>query len=204
MRYIALAVLGLGYTRINGVLAYDMNTKSFPELTPAQARKLIDSEELAGVLWKEKTTLEEGRFVPDEKYGLKNILLKTGCGKYRPLLNDVPEEPVNSIYNVVRVIDTDYRGRLYEIVSNTCQRIKVKEKQLRDLAEITQVGFVTIDETEVIAVDCVQYEDRRELNKSKQADEQIDTPIENELADSKKSNTGSKKPKQNKFKKKTE
>ena len=82
MRYVALAILGLGYTRVNGILSYDIQTRSFPELTPAQARKLIDSNELVGVKFT-KSDLG-GEFIPDTDFGYTNILLKTGCGKFRP------------------------------------------------------------------------------------------------------------------------
>ena len=74
---------------------------------------------------------------------------------------DLPEQNVNSIYTVVRIIDTDYRGRLFEVVSNTCQRIKVTEEILRGLNDITVVAGVRIgDDIEVL--DGVEYEDRRE------------------------------------------
>lgn len=190
MRYVALAILGLGYTRVNGILSYDIQTRSFPELTPAQARKLIDSNELVGVKFT-KSDLG-GEFIPDTDFGYTNILLKTGCGKFRPYYNDIPGEPVNSIYALVRVIDTDYRGRLYEVVGNTGQRIKISEEQLRGLAAITQVALVTITDDSINVMECVPYEDRRKTVDVEPADAQDDSHAENESTEVKENKTGSK------------
>ena len=190
MRYVALAVLGLGYTRVNGILSYDIQTRSFPELTPAQARKLIDSNELVGVKFTGSGL--DGEFIPDKEYGFENLLLKTGCGKFRPYYNDIPGEPVNSIYAVVRVIDTDYRGRLYEVVGNTCQRIKISEEQLRGLAAITQVALVTINDDSINVMECVPYEDRRKTVDVKPVAAQDNSHVENESTEVKENKTGSK------------
>lgn len=159
MRYIALSVIGLGYTRIAGILAYDMQNKEFPEITPAQARKLLVKGDLVGVNW--VGTLEDGRFVVDEKFGYNNMLLKTGTGRFRYLDKDVLYEPVNSCYAVVRVLDTDYRGRLYEVVNNKCQRIKLTEQEIRGLSAIINIGGVFIDDEEIKVLDGIAYEDRR-------------------------------------------
>lgn len=190
MRYVALAILGLGYTRINGILTYDTQTKSFPELTPAQARKMISSGELVGVKYNGSGL--DGEFIPDTEFEYKNILLKTGCGKFGPYYNDIPGEPVNSIYAVVRVLDTDYKGRLYEVVSNTCQRIKITEEQLRGLAAITQVALVTITDDSINVMECVPYEDRRKPVDAEPADAQDDSHAENESTEVKENKTGSK------------
>ena len=190
MRYVALAILGLGYTRVNGILSYDIQTRSFPELTPAQARKLIDSNELVGVKFTESDL--GGEFIPDTDFGYTNILLKTGCGKFRPYYNDIPGEPVNSIYALVRVIDADYRGRLYEVVGNTGQRIKLSEEQLRDLAAITQVALVTITDDSINVMECVPYEDRRKTVEVKPVAAQDNSHVENESTEVKENKTGSK------------
>ena len=190
MRYVALAILGLGYTRVNGILSYDIQTRSFPELTPAQARKLIDSNELVGVKFTESDL--GGEFIPDTDFGYTNILLKTGCGKFRPYYNDIPGEPVNSIYALVRVIDADYRGRLYEVVGNTGQRIKLSEEQLRDLAAITQVALVTITDDSINVMECVPYEDRRKTVEVKPVAAQDNSHAGNESTEVKENKTGSK------------
>lgn len=164
----ACSVLSLGYTRIAGVLAYNTGTRAFDELTPAVARKLIKSGELLGVLWEEPAMkYEEGRFVPDkEGFNKQNIIIKTAVGKYRPMYDDLPDQPINSMYNVVRVIRTDYRGTLYEIVSNRCDRIKVTEEQLRQLNEISPVAGVWITDTDIRVHEAIKVEDRRAVVES--------------------------------------
>ena len=158
--FYVVSVMMLGYTRTHGLQVYDSSNRSFPEVTPATAKKLIAEGTLKGVTWKNND--DGGLFIPDvEGWNQCEVLVRTGCGKFRPLLVDLPEQNVNSIYTVVRIIDTDYRGRLFEVVSNTCQRIKVTEEILRGLNDITVVAGVRIgDDIEVL--DGVEYEDRRE------------------------------------------
>ena len=159
MKCVFLAELSLGYTRRVGCLTYCAQTKEFNEFTLAASRRLIENGEIVGVKWND--TPDGGEYIPDKDYGLDNILVKSGVGKFRPLLNDIPGAPVNSMYFVVRVLDTDYRGRLYEIVNQRCQRTKITEEQLRGLADITQVAGVRITEDEITLLDSVLYEDRR-------------------------------------------
>lgn len=166
--YIACSVLSLGYTRIAGVQAYNTDTRAFDELTPAVARKLIKSGELLGVLWEEpEMKYEEGRFVPDkEGFNKQNIIIKTAVGKFRPMYDDLPDQPLNSMYNIVKVIHTDYRGTLYEIVSNRCDRIKVTEKQLRGLNEISPVAGIWITDSDIRVHEKIKIEDRRAVVES--------------------------------------
>lgn len=163
--YFATSIMMLGYTRINGVQAYNNVTREFNELTPAQARKLIEQGNLKGVLWKNNE--DGGAFVCDvDGWNQQEILVRTACGKFRPLVNDLPGRPINSIYTVVRVLDTDYRGRLFEVVSNTCARIKIEEQNLRELAAITTVAGVWITDTGIDLAEDVVYEDRRAICKA--------------------------------------
>lgn len=190
--YIGCSILSLGYTRIAGVQAYNTDTRAFDELTPAVARKLIKSGELLGVLWEEPAMkYEEGRFVPDEGFNKKNIIIKTAVGKYRPMYNDLPDQPINSMYNVVRVIHTDYRGTLYEIVSNRCDRIKVTEEQLRQLNEISPVAGVWIMDTDIRLHEAIKVEDRRAVVESITTEkepttmEEVFAGIDDEVVDTK-------------------
>lgn len=156
----AVAVMMLGYTRINGVVAFNSDTKEFLEITPAVAKRMIDKDLLKGLRWKKE---DEGIvFECDtEGWNQTNIPFRTACGKFRPLKNDYPGVDINSMYTVVRVLDTDYRGRLYEVVSNKCSRIKITEQNLRELAAITDIAGVWITDNEIKVADAVQYEDRR-------------------------------------------
>lgn len=159
MSNVFLAELSLGYTRVVGALCFSPQTREFNEVTTAVAKRMIQNKELLGVKWEDDAN--GGGFVPDEEFGMTNLLIKSGVGKYRPLYNDIPGEPVNSMYVVTRVLDTDYRGRLFEVVNQKCQRIKLNEEQIRKLAELTQVAGVRITDDDIEILDGIQYEDRR-------------------------------------------
>lgn len=148
-----VCVLSLGYTRLAGITLYDTKTRQFDETTPRFARELIDKGLVKGVKYN-----EEG-FVPDEAFNMKDILVKSGVGKYRPLLHEVPGAAVNSTYMVVRVLETN-KGRLYEVVSNRCQRVKITEEQLRGLNSIGNVAGVFITDDEIKICDGVVIENR--------------------------------------------
>ncbi len=149
--YIATCIMQLGYTRTNGVIAYNQSDKSFPLLTPARAKKMIDAGELKGVLWEKNEETGQLEFIPDkEGFNLENIMVLSGL-TYRPWHETVGETIQNSIYSVVRVIEDDDRT-LYEVVSNTFQRICLSDVQLVGLNEITTVGGINIDKNGDIRV----------------------------------------------------
>lgn len=160
----AVCVLSLGYTRLAGITLYDSVTRDFTETTPRVARELIDKGLVKGVKWDK----EKECFMPDKDFNMQDILVKTGVGKYRPLLKDIPGEPVNSTYSVVRVITVE-AGKLYEVISNKCQRIKLTEEQLRGLNAIGNVSGVFIsdkEESEIKVCDGVVIEDRTSAGKA--------------------------------------
>lgn len=157
--FYAVSVMMLGYTRINGVVAYNNSTREFLELTPAKARELINTGKLKGLKW---INTEDGvEFVCDtEGWNQQNMPIKTACGKFRPMLNDYPGVEFNSMFTLVRVVDVD-ECRLYEVVSNKCCRIKMKETDLRGLANITNIAGCWIKEDEIVVADGVLMVNRR-------------------------------------------
>jgi hypothetical protein len=157
----AVSIMALGYTRINGVVAYNNETREFLELTPAYARKLIDSNLLIGLKWKNSDRGTE--FICDlEGWNQQDIPVRTACGKFRPYINDVPGVEVRSMYTLVRVLDTDYRGRLYEVVSNKACRVKLNEQAIKELNTMTNIAGLRISETGNIEfLEGVEYVDRR-------------------------------------------
>ena len=159
MRY-AVSVGFLGYTRCNNVCVYNPESRGFDDLTPAEARRYIDRKQLKGVLWRNGDDGPE--FYPDVNgFNQKDIMIKS-ANKFRPMLHDVlAGNPVNSFLTVVRVLDTDYRGRLYEVVSNKYSRLKITEQNLRELNEITVIAGVWITDNEIKVCDGVQYENRK-------------------------------------------
>ena len=148
MKY-PVCCLALGYTRLVGVTLYDDNSREFVETTVKVAKDLISKGMVKGIKWKD--TGEDngvgGEFIPDKEFGMNNLLIKSGVGKYRPLYNDIPDNTMLSSYIVVRVLDTN-KGRLYEVVSNKCQRVKLTEEQLIGLNAIQRVPGVFIDTME--------------------------------------------------------
>ena len=158
MRY-AVSLIYLGYTRNSGAVLFDSDTKEFLDSTPAEVRRLIDLGLVKGLKWRNG---DEGpEFIVDtEEFNQQNIPVKS-ANKFRPYLNDVPGAPINSMYTVVRVLDTDYRGKLYEVVSNKCARIKITEQNLRELSQLTNIAGVWITDNEIKVCDGVQYENRK-------------------------------------------
>lgn len=158
MRY-AVSLIYLGYTRNSGAVLFDSDTKEFLDSTPAEVRRLIDLGLVKGLKWRNG---DEGpEFIVDtEGFNQQNIPVKS-ANKFRPYLNDVPGAPINSMYTVVRVLDTDYRGKLYEVVSNKCARIKITEQNLRELSQLTNIAGVWITDNEIKVCDGVQYENRK-------------------------------------------
>lgn len=158
MRY-AVSLIYLGYTRNSGAVLFDSDTKEFLDSTPAEVRRLIDLGLVKGLKWRNGDDGPE--FIVDtEEFNQQNIPVKS-ANKFRPYLNDVPGAPINSMYTVVRVLDTDYRGRLYEVVSNKCARIKITEQNLRELSQLTNIAGVWITDNEIKVCDGVQYENRK-------------------------------------------
>lgn len=155
----AVSVGMLGYTRIQSVVVYNSKTRAFDELTPAIARSYIKSGLVKGVVWQNNE--DGGMFLPDKDFNQNEILVKTAAGKFRPLLHEEPGMPVNSIYTVVRVLYTDYRGTLFEVVSNRYDRIKIPEEQLRLINAISPVAGVWISEDKIEVDESIPIEDRR-------------------------------------------
>lgn len=155
----AVSVGMLGYTRIQSVVVYNSKTRAFDELTPAIARNYIKSGMVKGVVWQNNE--DGGMFLPDKDFNQNEILVKTAAGKFRPLLHEEPGMPVNSIYTVVRVLYTDYRGTLFEVVSNRYDRIKIPEEQLRLINAISPVAGVWISEDKIEVDESIPIEDRR-------------------------------------------
>lgn len=155
----AVSVGMLGYTRIQSVVVYNSKTRAFDELTPAIARNYIKSGLVKGVVWQNNE--DGGMFLPDKDFNQNEILVKTAAGKFRPLLHEEPGMPVNSIYTVVRVLYTDYRGTLFEVVSNRYDRIKISEEQLRVINAISPVAGVWISEDKIEVDESIPIEDRR-------------------------------------------
>ena len=67
--FYCVSIMMLGYTRINGVVAYDSESKGFEELTPAVARQLIAKNMIKGIKWKNSEG-NSGEFICDLRVGI--------------------------------------------------------------------------------------------------------------------------------------
>lgn len=132
--------IDLGYTRIAGYTLYDTDTMDFQETTPKEVWELVRVGKVNGLVLNTKEEI-----VPDLLgWNLGNIKIKSGVGNYRNY--DDNTEKTGSVYSVVRVIDIDDVGRVYELISNKCARIIFTENQLIELSKLAWIGGVFVNE----------------------------------------------------------
>ncbi len=150
----AINRIDLGYTRIAGWNLFDEITKEFQETTPKEVKDLINHGQVNGL------KLNNGLIELDiEGFNMRNILVKSAVGKFRPLYPTT--SMVNCMYAVVRVIETD-TGRQYEIISNKCARVKVTSEHLKIIMEIGYVAGVKMGTNgEIEICEGVSIEDKR-------------------------------------------
>lgn len=146
--------IDLGMTRIAGYTLFDEATKEFQELTPKEVKELVKQGQVNGL------KLANDEIEPDsEGFNVKNLMVKSACGKFRPLYPTT--SMVNCMYSVVRVIETD-NGRIYETISNKSARVKVTPERLKILMEVAYVAGVTMRENgEIKICNGVTIQDKR-------------------------------------------
>ena len=128
--------LDLGYTRIAGYLLYDSLTQEFQETTPKDTKELVKKGEVNGlVLLNNEIELDEKGFKQ------KNLMIRTGVGKYRPLKDT--DSLINRMYAVVDVVDCG--GELkYEIITNYCGRKLVTEDFVKNIFHMGYIAGVDV------------------------------------------------------------
>ena len=132
--------IDLGYTRIAGYTLFDQESLEFKETTPKEAEGLIRAGKLNGLKFD-----GTGSIVPDlDGWNLGNMKIKSGVGNYRNFNTDNPKG--DTVYSVVRAIDIDGVGRIYETINNRCARVFYLEKQLAALSQFAWVGGIKINE----------------------------------------------------------
>lgn len=182
MKYV-VSILMLGYTRISGAVVYDTSTREFDEITPNKLCKMIDNNEVVGI--KYSRVAGELKFQNDETW-CDDIPIKTAVGKFR-WLNNENTELENSSATLVKVINTDYRGTCYEIITNKCSRIKLDKDGLIELNSIQKIAGLRFNESNEIVIDSrVIVENRtskaEEDDMKKKLDQLFEQPIEIEAA----------------------
>ena len=158
---VAINIMALGYTRIQGVQVYDSATLSFPYITPAKAKKLIDEGTLKGVRWIKNCDTGAIDFEPDADWNLQNITVLSGLTT-RLWRENYEENVMNSIYSVVKETVHADGNVSYTVISNTCQRLEMNAEQVKGLASITEVGGVVLENEEIKLCDGVIHEVNRQ------------------------------------------
>lgn len=132
--------IDLGYTRIAGYTLFDQDTAAFDETTPKEVESLLKRGTLNGLVFDTK-----GGIVPDlEGWNLGNLKIKSGVGNYRNFNMDNPKG--DTVFSVVRVVEVEGIGRIYETINNRCARVFYTEKQLLALMQFNWVGGVKFNE----------------------------------------------------------
>ena len=130
--------IDLGMTRIAGYTLYDSDSKEFQETTPGEVKKLVSRGEVNGL------KLVDGQIGLDtEGFNTRNLMVKSGVGKYRPLYPT--SSIVNCMYAVVRVINVNDEFDIYEIISNKCGRRDIYYSELKILMKMGNVSGVRLD-----------------------------------------------------------
>lgn len=132
--------IDLGYTRIAGYTLFDEETLDFEETTPKEVESLLKRGKINGLVFDSK-----GDIVPDlEGWNLGNIKIKSGVGNYRNFNTDSPKG--DTVYSVIRVVEVEGIGRIYETINNRCARVFFSEKQMLALIQFSWVGGMKFNE----------------------------------------------------------
>ena len=156
---VVTAVLMLGYTRLQGFVIYDSETKAFEETTPAEVRRLIKAgANLHGV---KIDADDKNKFDIDTDFYQNELPIKTACGKFRLLVNDDGKSNFNDVcYSVVKKIIGVDGETSFEVVTNHCARLEMDEEQLKQRIALAYVAGAYIDESgELVIHDSIPVED---------------------------------------------
>lgn len=148
------ARMDLGMTRIAGYILFDPKSLEFHETTPREVERLVRQGQINGLKFN-----PEGELIPDlEGWNLGNVKIKSAVGNYRNWNTSDPRG--DTCYSVVRAIDIQDVGRIYETINNRCGRVFYTGKQLAALSSMFWVGGITVDDNDNINL-CqgVQVED---------------------------------------------
>lgn len=130
----------LGYTRVAGFTLFDSASLEFQETTPREVEKLVHQGQINGLRFS-----ENGELIPDlEDWNLGNYKICSGIGKFRDWNTQDPRGA--TCYSVVRAININNVGCIYETINNRCGRVFYTGKQLAALSSIFWVGGIKVNE----------------------------------------------------------
>ncbi len=136
--------------RIMGYSVYVSESKDFMECSPKMVKDIFSSGECIYGL-----KIENDDIGLDTKgFHMKNLMVKTGLGTYRPLKPD-SEIMVNNLYCLVHVI-RNKSAVAYELVSSKCGRVEVTEQKIKSMLEFTSVAGVYLDGDKLVICDGVE------------------------------------------------
>ena len=136
--------------RIMGYSVYVSESKDFMECSPKKVKDIFSTGECIHGL-----RIENGEIELDVTgFHMKNLMVKTGLGTYRPLKPD-SEIMVNNLYCLVRIIRNKAMIS-YELVSSKCGRTEVTEQKLKSMLEFTSVAGVHLDGDKLVICDGVE------------------------------------------------
>lgn len=134
-------VLMLG-KRVAGYTLFDSETLAFEERTPRETKQLIQSGDVNGL-----ELDENGEIILASDDFFQNIMLKTGVGRYEPMIPQSNKFKMSDMYSLTQVIATGKDEELvYEVVSNKCARLPLKESTIRSLYSLGCLNGVMIME----------------------------------------------------------
>ncbi|GAB6152557.1 hypothetical protein JCM17380_13070 [Desulfosporosinus burensis] len=150
----AINRIDLGMTRIAGWNLFDEVSRQFEETTPREVKDLIKRGLVNGL------KLNNGQIELDtDGFNMRNLKIKSAVGKFRTLY---PADSMMNMYAVVRVIETDDGCKLYETISNKCDRKKITHERLNMMIEMGYyVAGVRLVEGKILICDGVTIQDKR-------------------------------------------
>ncbi len=126
LKYTVVNRIDLGRTRIAGYTLFNPADVSFMEMTPGQVKNLIQMKQVNGL------KMDKGEIVIDPDFGQDNLIIKSGVGNYRQLI-EMPDRPDDLMLSLTKPITDLVTGEnVYEVVTNRCARVCITEPAMFD------------------------------------------------------------------------
>lgn len=180
--YVAINKVTIGYTRDQGYLLYNTDTFEFIEYSTSEVARMLKKGGFGVCGLK----LENGKIVLDEAgYNQVNMMVKSSMSMGRYRLMKPGHVVGDRLYSVVRAIDTPDEGLIYEVVSNTCARVVLKEDGIRRLFSDGVLSGLWIDKysgqitlaDSIPIIDICEFNNGGEGNQKKEEKANADTDI---------------------------
>ena len=129
LRYTVVNRIDLGRTRVAGYTLFNPKNCSFQETPPSLTKQLVEMGQVNGLI------IENDEIALDPDFCQYNLIIKSGVGNYR-LLNENRDQPEDLMLSVTKVItDPETHENVYEVVTNKCARVCIREWALMDYVQ---------------------------------------------------------------------